>query len=81
MFGKNEADLPLLSVVPLNVTDPSNVSYLEAYTDPNAATLSNNGTDNNANSNADSNNSEGSGLSTGATAGIAVGAVIGVSTK
>lgn len=51
------------SMVILNVTVPSNISYLSAYVDPNGVARSTNSP----------------GLSTGATAGIAVGAVAGVS--
>lgn len=63
VFGRSLTGVAVSSIVTLNVTDPSNISYLSSYVDPNGVERPSNST----------------GLSTGATAGIAVGAIAGVS--
>ncbi|KAI9253103.1 hypothetical protein EDC94DRAFT_620243 [Helicostylum pulchrum] len=61
VFGRGVSGIAISSMVILNVTVPSNISYLSAYVDPNgvARPISS------------------PGLSTGATAGIAIGAIAG----
>lgn len=58
----------------LNVTDPLNISYLNAYTDPKAKK---NSTDDSEIKNISKSNGTAK-ISTGAIAGIVVGAVVGV---
>lgn len=36
VFGKDNTDVPTSSLLALNTTDPSNISLLAAYVDPNA---------------------------------------------
>ncbi|KAI7889480.1 uncharacterized protein EV154DRAFT_514362 [Mucor mucedo] len=64
VFGKDSSDSPTLSVVVLNVTNPTNVTLVDRYIDPKGSLIPR------------ITNSKGSetGLSTGAIAGIAVGA-------
>ncbi|KAG2234679.1 hypothetical protein INT48_005831 [Thamnidium elegans] len=61
VFGRGVSGIAISSMVILNVTVPSNISYLSAYVDPNGVACPINSP----------------GLSSGATAGIAVGAVAG----
>lgn len=58
-------------MVILNVTDPSNISYLSTYVDPNGVE--------NSNIYEEEKSSDSLGLSEGVTAGIAVGTIIAVS--
>lgn len=66
VMGYNSVDLVTSAPIVLNIADPSNITYVEKYTDPNAP------------QDADS-EGQSSGLSTGAIAGIAVGSAAGVS--
>lgn len=68
VFGKDSSDSPTLSVVVLNVTNPTNVTLVDRYIDPKGSLIPR------------ITNSKGSetGLSTGAIAGIAVGATAAV---
>lgn len=43
VFGKDTSDLPLLSLLVLNVTNPSNVTLLNNYIDPNAPSVKSSG--------------------------------------
>lgn len=64
VFGRDVSGIAIYSMIILNVTVPSDISYLSAYVDPNGVARE----------------TSSPGLSKGATAGIAVGTAIGVST-
>ncbi|KAI7871988.1 uncharacterized protein EV154DRAFT_529417 [Mucor mucedo] len=69
VFGKDTANVPTLSVLMLDVTNPSNITLMEKYVDPTAVVVP--PVANSTTTPIPENESK---LSTGATAGIAVGA-------
>ncbi|GAA5804779.1 hypothetical protein HPULCUR_010286 [Helicostylum pulchrum] len=68
VFGRGASGVSVSSMVILNVTDPSNISYLSTYVDPNGVE--------NSNIYEEEKSSDSLGLSEGVTAGIAVGTII-----
>ncbi|KAG2203960.1 hypothetical protein INT47_007543 [Mucor saturninus] len=75
VFGKDPTDSPTISLVMLNVTNPSKITWLEAYADPNAPVITSPNSNSTSPRESDVPEKKAS-LSTGAIAGISVGAAV-----